>query len=166
MADNLFKLTVDFPPVGYVFIVQILGSSSSDPSSIEAGFQEVSGITAEMSTEKITEGGENRFVHTVPSRINNSDLVLKRGLIVSSSEFGKWCREHFKQGLNTVKEKNRIDVKDLIVHLLDVDTKKPIMSWAFAGAYPIKWEISGLNAKQSEIVVESLTLTYRYFSVF
>ena len=154
------------PLAGFSFSVEILGDSSSGVSSIEAGFQEVTGIQFEMNTDKITEGGENRFVHKVPGRINNdNNLVLKRGLIVASSGFGNWFRRHFSQGLNIINESTKITPQDIIVHLLDANSQTPLISWAFARAFPVKWEISGLNAKDSQIVVENLTLSYAYFFI-
>lgn len=154
-----------FPPVSFLFSVEMLDNTTGG-SRLEAGFQEVSGISVEMQTDKIPEGGQNLYAHKVPSRISNdSNLVLKRGLVTGSSVFGKWCRDHFSQGLNTVTNSKKIAPKNIIVHLLDIATQKPIMAWAFANAYPVKWEISGLNAKESNFVVESLTLAYSYFAV-
>lgn len=159
-------MTQFFPPASFFFSVEILGNSASS-AMIEAGFQEVSGISTEMTTDSITEGGENRFIHKVPARMNSSNnLVLKRGLIASSSVFGDWCRSHLAQGLNAVTKSKKIEPKNIIVHLLDTSTQKPLISWAFARAYPVKWEISTLNAKENNMTVETLTLTYAYFQVF
>ena len=149
---------------GFLFSVEILGKPATNLTSVEAGFQEVSGINATMNTDKITEGGENRFVHKVPGRVTyDNNLELKRGFIVASSPFGDWCRNNLSSGLNPLTGTTALQCEDIIVHLLDVD-QKPVMSWFFARAYPVKWEISGLNAKQSEIVVESISLVYQYFS--
>jgi phage tail-like protein len=148
------------PPLGYYFSVEILGTQTSN---IEAGFQEAKGLSAEMETETINEGGESRFAHKVPKAVKYpSNLELKRGLIVSSSLFGDWCLDHLARGLNS-----KIVTQDLIVHLLDLSTAggKPILSWAIARAYPVKWDIGQLDARKSEIVVESLSITYAYFTV-
>lgn len=151
------SVNIKFPPQGFYFSVEILGTATSVQ---EAGFQEVSGISATMGKDTIQEGGENRFVHKVPKNIEYTDLQLKRGLIVADSQFGDWCLEHLSDGLNS-----KISVKDLIVHLMDTATKSPIMSWAFARAYPVKWDVSQLDARKSDIVVESLHITYAYFTV-
>lgn len=151
-------------PVGFLFSVDILGKPSANKTAIEAGFQEVNGINVSMNFDKITEGGENRFVHKVPGRISyESNLELKRGLIVASSPFGNWCRENLANGLNTVTAFKKIQTQNIIVHLLDSD-QNPVMSWAFVRAYPVKWEVTGLQARQSEIAVESISLAYLYFS--
>lgn len=153
------------PQIGFAFAVQILGSSSRIMTS-EGIFQEASGLNVEMKLEDITEGSENRFIHKVPSRISNdNNLVLKRGLIVASSDFGDWCQSHFSGGLDAASNSNEIKTKDIIVHLLDTNKQQPIMSWAFVRAYPVKWEISSLNAEENSYVIESLSLTYAYFSV-
>jgi phage tail-like protein len=151
-------------PYGFMFSVQILDKPMANLTGIEAGFQEVSGIVANMKFDSITEGGENRFIHKVPARVSfDSNLELKRGLIVASSPFGNWCRDHLSSGLNALGQRRKIKTEDIIVHLLNTDSK-PIMSWQFVRAYPVKWEVTGLNAKQSEIAVESISLAYQYFT--
>jgi phage tail-like protein len=156
----MIQSPIGIMPTGFLFSVEILGEPSANKNAIEAGFQEVSGINATMGFDKIAEGGENRFVHKVPTRVAyDSNLELKRGLIVAASPFGDWCRAHFSYGVNN----GIIRPKNIIVHLLD-EKQNPLMSWAFARAYPVKWEAAGLNARQSEIVVESIALTYQYFT--
>jgi len=68
-----------YPPVGFFFRVefQLGGVGSAD-----AMFQEVNGFNAELLTEDVRQGGENRYIQTLPTRAKYSDLVLKRGLIV------------------------------------------------------------------------------------
>ena len=151
-------------PYGFLFSVEILGKPLVNFTGIEAGFQEVLGINASMKLDSITEGGENRFVHKVPARVSfDSNLELKRGLMVADSPFGKWCRDHLSSGLNAVSVGKKIQTRDIIVHLLDSD-QKPLMSWQFVRAYPVKWEVTGLNAKQNDIAVESIELAYQYFT--
>jgi phage tail-like protein len=154
-----------FPPVGFFFSVEILGNRTSARANDRMGFQEVSGISAGIETETIVEGGENRFAHKVPKRVKyDSDLTLKRGLITTPSPFGDWCRSYFSLGINLLSGAKKIDSRDLIIHLMDADKKEdPLMSWAFFRTYPVKWEITGMHSQRSEIVVESLTLTYAYF---
>ncbi len=39
----------------------------------------------------------------------------------------------------------------------------PIQGWSFIQAYPVKWDISGINAQDNSIVVDSVELSYQYF---
>lgn len=153
-------------PVGFSFLVEILGSPDPSGSSPQYGFQEVSGISASMEVENYYEGGENRFAHKLPGRVlYQNNLELKQGLILASSAFGSWCTRHFSSGLNPVKTGQPIQTNDIILHLIDPDSKNPLISWAFARAYPVKWEISGFNAQKSEIIIVNLNLAYAYFVV-
>jgi phage tail-like protein len=153
-------------PVGFSFFVEIIGSPEQDGSNPKFGFKEVSGINATMEVETVEEGGENRFSHKLPGKVKyDSNLELKRGLILNDSAFGQWCIDHFSKGLNVVKTGKPVQTKDLILHLVDPESRTPIMSWAFARAYPVKWEVSGFNAAQSEIIVVSLSLAYAYFII-
>ena len=148
------------PPLGFSFSVEISGTQTS---TIEAAFQEAKGLSAEMETETIYEGGESRFAHKVPKAVKYSNnLELKRGLITTNSLFGDWCIEQLTTGLY-----GKIVAKDLTVHLLELGTagSKPIMSWAITGAYPVKWEVGQQNAKKHEILVETLVISYAYLTV-
>ena len=148
------------PPVGFFYTLSFLSMGGSASNLWDAGFQEVSGISAKMETDAISMGGENRFAYKVPKRVNYDDLVLKSGLIIPSSYIATWCLKHLKGGLN-----EKLEPKTVTVSLLDAnkDHQEAIMTWVFVNAYPVGWEISGLNAQESGIVVESLTLTYNYF---
>lgn len=154
------RLTGYIPPVGFYYAVTILGKGETPFPPADAGFQEVSGISVTMETEQIKEGGQNRFVHKVPGRTNYENLVLKRGLMVRSSSLADWCTKVFKDNLT-----RPITPRTIKVSLLDANTdgNDALMTWVFNNAYPIKWEISSLDASKSEIVVESITFAYNYF---
>ena len=70
-----------YPPVGFHFKVEVLGLP---PNDNDVRFTEVSGLSVEMGTEEVAEGGENRFVQKYPVRAKYPELVLKRGLLVNS----------------------------------------------------------------------------------
>jgi len=158
------------PPVGFFYSVSLLGMNTllsnqgaavSNALGLDSAFQEVTGISAEIKTEEIDEGGENRFVYKVPSgKVEYPDLVLKRGVIVWGTTLSVWCSTLLREGLS-----KRVNPAMLIVQLLDTNSKAPIMAWTFNNAYPIKWEISPLDASKSEIVVETLTISYTDFTV-
>jgi len=52
-------MTVYYPPVGFHFKVEVLGLP---PNDFDVRFTEVSGLSVELATEEVAEGGENRFV--------------------------------------------------------------------------------------------------------
>lgn len=147
MINNPFE----HPPVSFHFLVSFL-----DPFlSPDVKFQSVSGLEVSLETETYREGGENRFEHTLPVRANYSNLILKRGLFVSS-QLIDWCMDTF----------NDMEVKPvtLIISLLN-EVHAPLMTWNVVNAFPVKWSVSDLNAEQSGIAIETLELKYQYFKL-
>ncbi|HYQ56744.1 MAG TPA: phage tail protein [Draconibacterium sp.] len=138
-----------YPPLGFHFKVEFNGYPG------EFQFQSVSGLTVDVETEQLTEGGENRFKHKVPVRTKYPNLVLKRGLLVDS-ELISWFR-------NAV-ENYEFKPTDLIVKLLN-EEHEPLISWNVVHAYPVKWSLSDFDAEQNKLVIETLELTYNYFNV-
>ena len=77
-----------YPPVAFHFKVEVLGLP---PNGNDLRFTEVGGLSAELGTEEIAEGGENRFLQKYPVRVKYPELVLKRGLLLRS-EVLDWVR--------------------------------------------------------------------------
>ena len=118
-------------------------------------FQSVSGLSVEYEYESFKEGGENRFEHKLPVRTKYSDLVLKRGMLTDSTVL-KWFLDAFN---NRVFKPANINV------ILMNEKGGPLRSWNVVQAIPKKWQVSDLNANESAIVIETLELTYRYFTI-
>ena len=139
-----------YPSSGFYFKVTLDRQSYS--------FQEVSGISLETNTEEITEGGENRFKYKVPTGAKYSNLELKRGIVAESSDLNRWVHNALTLGFD-----KRIETKLLEVSLLNNKGNK-IMTWSFVDAWPIGWNIASLNSMNNEILIESLSLSYKYFT--
>jgi phage tail-like protein len=45
------------------------------------------------------------------------------------------------------------------------EKSEPLRTWSVAHAVPKKWTVSDFNAGENAIVVETLELTYQYFTV-
>jgi len=142
-----------YPPVAFHFRVNFDSGATSNEG--DARFQSVAGLSVEMETETVKEGGENRFVHTLPVRAKYPNLVLKRGML-TGSELVKWFLENF----------NNVEVSpaDLQVVLLN-EEHDPLMTWKIKHAIPVKWNVSDFNAEENKLVVETLELAYQFFTV-
>ena len=138
-----------YPPVGFHFAVRFSGVGGDG----DTDFQEVSGLTAEITVEELTVGGENRFTYRLPNRAKYSNLILKRGML-KDSKLISWLTdaiEHFK-----------FKPADLKVDLLNEDNQV-LTSWNFIQAYPVKWAVSDFKAMENSLVVETVELAYQYF---
>ncbi|KPH15033.1 phage tail protein [Chryseobacterium sp. ERMR1:04] len=142
-----------YPPTSFSFIVN--GISTTE--GIDSRFQSISGLSTEIMTEEYAEGGENRFLHQLPLRPKYDNLVLKRGLIVSSGLIS-WCRN--------AMENFQFEPRDLIITLSGgLQSTAPLMVWNVVGAYPVKWNVSEFNAEESKLAIETIELKYRYFTI-
>lgn len=141
----------EYPPASFHFIVNFIDFKLVP----DIKFQSVSGLEVNLETETIREGGENRFLHTIPVRANYSNLTLKRGLFVHS-QLIRWCMDTF----------DNLEIKpvNMLISLLN-DQHLPLMSWNIVNAYPIKWSVSEMNAERSELAIESIELKYQYFNL-
>lgn len=141
-----------YPPVAFHFKVEVLGLP---PNGDDVRFTEVGGLSVELGTEEIAEGGENRFLQKYPVRAKYPELVLKRGLLINS-EVLKWVRQCI--------EDERIEPKNVDVKLLN-ENHEPLLTWHLVNAYPTKWAVSDLNSTSNAVAVETLQLFYQYFTV-
>ncbi|MGG8495293.1 phage tail protein [Tenacibaculum sp. TC6] len=141
-----------YPPVGFHFKVEFENLSTTEEDN---SFQSVSGLSVDLETEEIAEGGENRFKYKIPVRSKFPNLVLKRGLLVNS-EVIKWCKKAL--------ENFEIQPVNITVKLLD-ENHEPLQTWNIVHAYPVKWSVGDFNAEENKLVIETLELTYNYFKV-
>lgn len=140
----------EYPLTGFHFLV-VFEIFPQVPNDFR--FQEVSGLSVSVDTETYNEGGENRFVHRLPGRTSYTDLTLKRGMTLVSG-ITAWC-------IDAIENFN-YKPTNLLISLLNED-HLPVSSWYVANAYPIKYDIAGLNAENGQIVIETITLRYEYY---
>ena len=146
-------MDLSYPQVGFHFLV-VFELFPQFPNDLR--FQEVSGLTVSMESEPFKEGGENRFVHQLPSRSSYSELVLKRGKFLGSGILG-WCKDAI--------ENFEFKPTNILISLLN-DDHLPLYNWYVINAIPKKLEVSSFNAERSEIVIETMTLSYQYFKYY
>ena len=130
-------------PVGEHFF-----SVSIDDVQIGA-FAECSGLTVEYEIMEYAEGGEDRFVHKLRGRLKYPNLVFKRGVTFEDG-FLKWF---FDQQTDRQKRGT------VTVSLLGNDGKE-VRRWAFASAFPVKWQGPSFNAKSTNVATETLEIAH------
>jgi len=129
------------PYKNFNFLVEIDGIT-------QAGFSECSGLRLEVDVVEYREGGESSSaVRKLPGRAKVGDITLKRG-ITASNQLQAWI-ESTAKGVTTRKNG--------VIVLLD-DERKPVVRWKFFSAFPRKWEGPVLDAKGSDVAIETLTL--------
>lgn len=149
LAKSLF--TSDYPLPAFHFKVGFVATLGM----LDTSFQEVSGISSEVETEPVVEGG-NQYVRHLPKSVKHPNLVLKRGIAPITSPLVIWCRAIMEANFMVP-----IVPMPLGVQLLN-ERNLPVRGWLFADAYPVKWEIEPFNATKNEVAIEKIELTYMY----
>ena len=139
------------PPVGFHFLV-VFELFPQTPQDFR--FQEVSGLDVEIEMEPVKEGGQNRFTHQLPVRNRYTDITLKRGLFIGSG-ITLWCKNAIEDFLFVPT--------NVLISLLSPE-HIPLQSWYVVNAIPKKIQVSNFNAQENSVVVESLVLSYNYFT--
>ena len=140
-----------YPPWGFYYKVEFGVSQDKN----DARFQTVSGLSVEYDMEEYKEGGENRFTHKLPVRTKYADLVLKRGMLTGSATV-QWFLDAFRERV--------FQPKTVTVTLMN-EKGEPLRTWSIAHAVPKKWTVSDFNSAENSVVVETLELSYQYFTV-
>lgn len=158
---------MSLPPVGYYFMANFIYRALSQEDaeqetdrradtenrSVDIRFQRISGFRVSMSPQTLEEGGQNTFIHRLPTRYNYENLVLERGLVLDSQ-----LNSNFAEAMTTF----RFTPCTVLVSLLD-ENDNPVTAWTFFDAYPVNWSSSDLDANANSIVIETLELAYSRF---
>jgi phage tail-like protein len=128
------------------FLVQIDGVTM-------AGFSEVSGLTTDTNVMEYRDGSDNNHgvntVRKLPGLIKYNNIVLKRGFTQDASLWN-W-RQSVLQG-STQRQSGSISLLD--------EGRNKVLSWSFHDGWPVKWEGPALNAKTSEVAIETLEIAH------
>ena len=157
------------PPVSYNFKVTLAPSTTTSSSMLvsaalasldsDAAFTQISGLGVQLNVNQVRSGGINNEVYHLPGGVNRGSLTLKRGLASFASPLMQWC-------LGTASGSNFIEPKTIVVMLQDKNPNyPPVMTWMLYNAIPVKWEIDELDAKKSDIVIESIELVFSNMDV-
>lgn len=128
------------PYSAFNFVVEIDGVAV-------AGFSECSGLTTESDIVEYREGNEDFTVRKLPGLKKYTNIALKRGYTASKDLF-EW-RKKVLDG-KTERQSGAI--------VLLNEAREESLRWTFREGWPSKWEGPSLNAKNSEVAIESLEI--------
>lgn len=135
------------PYKAFNFLVEIDGITV-------AGFAECSGLSTTTDVIEYRTGNEQTFVRKLPGLTKFTNIVLKRGF-TRSNELWNW-RKTVMVGA--------VERKDGVIVLL-TDDLTPVVRFRFREGWPVKWEGPNLNAKASEVAIETLEIAHEGLDV-
>lgn len=136
----------DDPYRSYRFAIEIDGIT-------DAYFTEVSGLEASYDVIEFRAGSmPNSASIKMPGLYKNPVAVFKQGM-TANMELHDWFKgEAVAQGA--------VERFDITVKALDTDGATELAVWVLYDAWPSKYQVSGFNAKESAVAIETLEFAY------
>jgi phage tail-like protein len=142
-----------YPPPSFYFQLQFTNISPGKDNA----FQEATGLSVEWQLEEYREGGQNQYLHRLPTVAKYGNLVLKRGFVSATSPLATWCNASLAADFSTP-----IQPQGVTLTLFDADGN-PLAVWSLLEAWPVKWSMSSFNAQANALAIETLEFAYSAF---
>ncbi|MDT4902888.1 MAG: hypothetical protein QOH52_904 [Pseudonocardiales bacterium] len=127
---------------------------------VEIGvFREVLGLQVTIQVDEIAEGGQNGFVHKMPSRMTWPNLVFRRGLTQSDALFN-WMSKSSGEGF--AGNNNKLVRSTGAVTALDAIGAR-LRSWEFQGVFAVRWKGPDFSVGTNQALEEELEVAHHGF---
>jgi phage tail-like protein len=114
------------------------------------GFASLSGLGAEASVIEYREGADPlSSTRKLPGRVEYPNVTLRRGLTADRFLWDWW----------RLVVSGSAQRRDVGIILLD-DEGNEVLRWSLREAWPVKWELSELDAAKNEVAIETLELAH------
>jgi phage tail-like protein len=141
------KLEVDVDPaISLYFKVEIQGKDIGCFMSCE-------GLSLEVTTDDVTEGGNNGFLWILPKRIKYTNVKLSRPIGPDSKLLAEWIA-----GMTGAFERRQATITALNAKA------EPLVSWVLQGVIPVRWQGPSFNAESGKVATETLELAHHGFT--
>lgn len=145
----------DNPYMNFNFLVDL---GTGDTGSVQAGFQEVSGLNMEIKLADYRNGNEPvNHVRKVIGMHSFGDVTLKRGLI-GALDLWEWIRE--------AQDGNQSAARSVTIQMMDEARSNTVMTWRLSNARPMRYTAPSLNAQTgTEVAIEELVLSVEAMAI-
>ena len=150
-------------PYGAFNFTVTAGPITGSPDSVNAGFQEISGLGMEVTEAEYRVGNDpENHVHKVSGLTKATDVTCKRGVMgwtdlstwITNVRDGTWANQPAQAGTTVT------------INLMDEAHAGPVMTWTLTNAKPKSYKGVTLNAKGgTEVAIEELVLSVEKIDV-
>lgn len=126
-----------------------------------AGFQKCSELSVEIASIEYYEGG-SLIPNKSPGRLKFADVTLERGATKDQDLFD-WFSEVASAAANAGLVEPKFK-RNIAIVQQDRDGST-LRRWSLSGAWPIKFVAGAWDNESDENVIESVTLTYDFFTL-
>ena len=128
-----------------------------------AAFSEITGIESTVDVIEFRQGNSGSLAPVkIPGLVKHGNVTLKMGYIVSSP-FKTWVMECVSE------TRGQIPRQDVTIELIDINSGAPstlvtsaqgARQWTLKNAWVTKYNAPDLDAKNSDVAIESVELAY------
>lgn len=138
----------DYPYSQFNFRVSWDGLNET---TVNAGFQEVSGLGLEMTVAEYRAGNwSENSSRKVNTTYKVPDVTCKRG-VLGALDLYQW--------LDAVRNGTQGQLKTVTIKLMSEDRTTAVMTWKLLRARPMKYTGPSLNGKGTDLAIEELVLS-------
>ncbi len=156
------------PAPAYLFFVELSGV-------FVALFTECSGLEVTRAVEAVQEGGVNNYVHKLPGRLEFKNITLKRGLSLSRGLWdwmmqGRYDSRVRRINFSIIQGAPSHNIATLGASAAGYEDSSfltvmgqgfgKVKHWDVENAYPVKWEMSNLDASSKKAAIETLEIAH------
>jgi phage tail-like protein len=135
------------PYGGFNFIVEIDGVNE-DGQSFRGAFSEVANLEAEITPIDYRNGNEEMRARKLVGQAKYKAVTCKRG-VIGDLRFWNWIRQGIT-GDASLRRDGRVILRN--------EAGEEVMRWNMHRCWPSKWTGPSLNAKNSEVALETLEI--------
>lgn len=137
----------NYPYSQFNFLVEW---DNMEGETVDAGFQEVSGLGLEVNVTEYRAGNaKTNEAIKVTTTAKAADATFKRG-VIGAHDLYEW--------INSVRDGNQDELKKVTVTLMS-ESREPVMKWELLGSRPIKYTAPSFNGKGTDLAIEELVLS-------
>ena len=136
------------PYGGFNFEVVLTGVSD-DGTAVKGSFAEVSGLEAEVVAMEYRNGSEEMRLRKLPGLTKYKAITLKRG-VIGDLTLWNWIRRGVTGDYTNLRTDGSIILKN--------EAGQEVMRWNITRAWASKYVGPTLNAKDSQVALETLEL--------
>lgn len=143
----------EFPYAQFNFLVDI----GAGTDGIKAGFQEVSGLSLDVTVAEYRAGNSKE---NSPLKVNTihklGDVTLKRG-VIGATDLWKLVEE--------IRNGTQVRGKTVTIAMMDESHQNTVLTWKLMEARPIKYSGPSLSGKGTDVAIEEITIAYERLEV-
>jgi phage tail-like protein len=137
------------PYSAFNFLVKL--GDDADPASVQAGFQEVSGLGFEITVQEYRAGN---YRENSPLKVTGlhkvTDVTLKRG-VIGTLDLYEW--------IGQVRDGSQNARRTVVIQLQNEEHTAVVMEWKLTNTTISKYTGPSFNGKGTDVAIEEIVLT-------